>query len=260
MILRLREDDWYPTERTGYCYGSSLTVEQLVIWERRAHRVVETRERDLTDWPEQYREQWVKQGMPEAATWAARPFIVVVRPDDDQATKPQHLIGPANHMWQTLPEHYAICRLCGELPPCRHVHNEKIATRAAERFEKEMAILPGCCHACREPITRRQKSVRFTGPNLIRPDLGDDSAIFHLRSKCHGAVRQYDERWAKATGKPRRFFCEGTLTVHLGGSTDCTELAACPGLVDHRMRIWHRPESAASMHATGCWCLAGVIA
>lgn len=260
MILRIREDDWYPSGRTGYSYASSLTTDQLVIWERRAHQVIETRERDLTDWPEQYREQWVERGMPEATTWSARPFVVVVRPDDDPTAKPQHLLCPANHMWHTLPEHYAICRLCGEIPPCRHVHNEAIAKRAGERFEKEMAILPGCCHACREPITRRQKSVRFTGPNLIRPDLGDDSAIFHLRSKCHGSVRRYDERWAQATGKPRRFFCEGTMTVHQGGETDCTELAVCPGDVDHRAQIWHRPESAVRMKATGCWCLAGVIA
>lgn len=260
MILRFSEDTWYPTEHTGYCEATKLAVDQLVIWDHCAHRVVEIREREFTDWPERFTEKWIEHGMPDAAAWAYRPVVVVVRPDDQPTAKPQHLLGPANHGWRTLSEHYAICRLCGDIPPCRQVHNEKIAERAAEKFEGEMAILPGCCHACREPITRRQKSVRFTGPNLIRPDLGDDSAIFHLRAKCYSSVRRYDERWAKATGNPRRFFCEGTMTVHQGGSTECTELATCPGDVDHRGRIWHRPESAVRMHATGCWCLAGVIA
>ncbi|BBB01044.1 hypothetical protein RVR_8278 [Actinacidiphila reveromycinica] len=260
MIIHFREDDWRPTERTGFRRAAKLSAGELVIWERRAHRVVETRERDLTDWPERYREKWVEWGMPDPATWDYRPFVVVLRPDDQPAAKPTHLLRPANHTWRTLPEHYAVCRLCAEIPPCRHVHNETIAERAAERFEQEMAILPGCCHACREPITRRQKSVRFTGPNLIRPDLGDDSAVFHLRAKCHGSVRAYDERWAKAVGKPRRFFCEGTMTVHQGGSTDCTELADCPGEVDHRARIWHHPDGARHGKYSGCWCLAGVIA
>ena len=35
-----------------------------------------------------------------------------------------------------------------------------------QRMEKEMAILPGTCHACKEPITRRQKS--FTKSDRLR--------------------------------------------------------------------------------------------
>lgn len=259
-MIRFGQDTWYPTEHTRYQHADKLTPNQIVIWEHRAHRVIETRERNVTDWPQQYHEKWIELGMPDVATWAYRPFVVVVRPEDQPTAKPQHLLGPANHGWRTLTEHYAVCHRCGDIPPCRHVHHDKIAQRAAEKFAEDMAILPGCCHACREPITRRQKSVQFTGPNLIRPDLGDNSAIFHLRSKCHGSVRRYDERWAQATGKPRRFFCEGTITVHQGGETDCTELATCPGDVDHRGRIWHRPDGARDGKYGGCWCLAGVIA
>ena len=254
MQIRYRDDDWYPTERTGHRSAAKLTAGELVIWERRAHRVIETRERDVTDWPEQYREKWAEWGMPDAAEWPYRPFVVVLRPEGEPTAKPIHLCGPASSTWRTLPEHYAVCRLCAEIPPCRHVHNETIAEHATERFEKVMAILPGCCHACGEPITRRQKSARFTGPNLIRPDLGDDSAVFHLRGKCYGSVRRYDERWAKATGSARRFFCEGTLTVHHNGEVECTELTACPsGDVDHRARIWHHPGK--SRVTAGCWCL-----
>lgn len=116
-----------------------------------------------------------------------------------------------------------------------------------------MAILPGTCHACREPVTQRQKSVRFTGPNLIRPDLGDDSVVFHLRGSCYGSVQAYDERWARATGKPRRFYCQGTRAVHHNGEQECTEGATCPGDVDHAMSVWHYPGVNASY--SGCWCL-----
>lgn len=255
MEIRIRDDAWYPTEHVSSSYGSSLTAGQLVIWDRRGHRVIEVREREETNWPEKFRNLWVDQGMPDPKTWSARPFIVVVRPEDQPDAKPLHLLGSANSMWRVLPEHYAVCRLCAEIPPCRHVHNETIAERATERFEKEMSILPGMCHACREPITQRQKSVRFTGPNLIRPDLGDDSAVFHLRSKCFNSMYAYDERWAKATGNPRRFYCEGHRTVHQGGEQECTELAACPGDVDHRMTLWHHPEGARGGKYGGCWCL-----
>jgi hypothetical protein len=254
MEIRIRDDDWWPTERTGFRGTERLKPEFLVIWDRQAYRVIEVRERDEVDWPERFRQAWVNAGMPDPKTWSSRPMVVVVRRDEQPTAKPLHLCAPASASWRTLPEHYAVCRLCHEIPPCRHVHNKTIAERATERFEKEMAILPGMCHACREPITRRQKSVGFPGPNLIRPDLGDDSAIFHLRTKCHGSVRAYDERWAKATGKARRFFCEGTLTVHHNGELECTDPATCPsGEVDHRARIWHRP--GRSHVAAGCWCL-----
>jgi hypothetical protein len=260
MMIRFSEDTWRPREHTKSRFTVNLAPEQLVIWDRKPYRVVETRERDRTDWDEKYREAWVKAGMPDPATWDYRPMVIVLQDEERPKTKPLHLIGPAYSGWSLLPEHYALCRLCHELPPCLHVHHEAIAKRATERFEKEMAILPGCCHACREPITRRQKSVRFTGPNLIRPDLGDDSATFHLRSKCFNAVYVYDERWAQATGKPRRFYCEGTMTIHQGGATECTELAACPGDVNHRAYISHHPEGARGGKYSACWCLAGVLA
>lgn len=255
-LYRSRADDWRPRGHTKFLFTRDLAAGQLVVWDRQPFRVVEVSERRHVDWGEDYQDAWVKAGMPEPSAWGNRPMAIILQDEEHPKVKPLHLIGPANHLWDVLPEHYALCRLCRELPPCRHVHNEAIALRAGERFEQEMAILPGMCHACREPITQRQKSARFTGPNLIRPDLGDDSAVFHLRSKCAGSVRAYDARWAKATGKPRRFFCEGTRTIHIGGEQECTELAACPGDVDHRVSMWHHPEDARRHGYGACWCLA----
>ena len=167
-----------------------------------------------------------------------------------------HLAGYASTMWRTLPEHYAICRLCGEIPPCQHVHNEQVAERAGEQFEKQMAILPGACHSCREPITSRQKFHRFAGPNLIRPDLGDDSAVFHLRSSCRSALQRYDKRWAEAVlGRRQSFYCDGHLIHHFDESSSCSAVDCPSAEVEHRVAEWHRP----GVHATwsGCWCVSG---
>ena len=58
--------------------------------------------------------------------------------------------------------------------------------------------LPGCCHFCLEPVTRRQKAVVFEGPNLRFPQLGEDSAVFHTRQLCLRDARGYGEAWAAA--------------------------------------------------------------
>ena len=58
--------------------------------------------------------------------------------------------------------------------------------------------LPGCCNSCHEPVTQRQKSVLFEGPNLRYPELGNDTAIFHLRDSCRWDARGYDQVWVKA--------------------------------------------------------------
>jgi hypothetical protein len=250
--IQIRTDEWRPRERVRWRFLHNLTAGQLIIWERRPYRVIEVRERDHIDWPDDYRTAWIEAGMPDPAKWEERPMSLVLQDEEKPKAKPLHLITSMAGGWQILPEHYALCRLCGELPPCRHVHNEAIAERAGKRFEEEMAILPGMCHACREPITQRQKSVRFTGPNLIRPDLGDDSAVFHLRSKCWGSVYAYDIRWAEATGKPRRFHCDGSRTVHHDQSQECTN-PVCPGDVYHAMSVWHYPGVNATYR--GCWCL-----
>ena len=257
MIIRIDPDAWHPEQRdAGHCSGSRLTPGQIIIWDRKPYRVVETRERDPFDWDDKTRDKWVDHGCPDPTTWAYRPLVVVLRDVDQPDAKPLHLSGSASIMWRTLPEHYAVCRLCGELPPCHEVHNEKIAERAGERFEQEMAIMPGSCHACREPITSRQKFYRFDGPNLIRPDLGDGSAIFHLRTSCRYALQQYDKRWAAAApGRRRSFFCEGHLVHHYDGTKSCSN-PECPSVdVDHRAAEWHRPGVQAKW--TGCWCVSG---
>jgi len=234
----------------------------LVVFQRKPYRVVEVRERAHANWPDVYRDAWVKQGMPDADTWYCRPRVVVLRSEEDPTAKTLNLQGPNDHYWHTLPEHYPICRLCKEIPPCAHVHNERIMDRATEKMAEDMAILPGSCHACKEPITKRQKSFTFPGANLIRPDLGDASAVFHTRSKCFDAIKAYDRRWGKAEeGRTQFFYCEGTQTQHHDDSLECSN-PACTAvgdredLVEHKLWVRHHPRMR---EAKGCWCLAGVL-
>lgn len=182
----------------------------IVFGERRAHQVVEITERPLDLWPEyflkewnRFTEWWVEQVMagrdmgaqPEKATWKHRPVVLVLRPADQPTAKPTHYAVRASRPFYVLPEHYSVCRLCNEIPPCRHVTTEASIDLAMQDTERLMSIQPGCCLGCGEPITSRMKAVRFPGPNLWRPDLGTNSAVFHARQDCADSTSSYRRQW-----------------------------------------------------------------
>jgi hypothetical protein len=180
----------------------------LVIWDRKPYQVLEVREIPGDRWGEGYEsafeqalELWEgirhpRRGeRPQRATWGGRPVSVVVVPAASPETKPVHLRCPANHQWDVLPEHYAVCHACGELPPCTHEINEERIEQELAHAEELMFIQPGCCHGCGEPVTTRQKTTRFPGPNLWRPDLGNNSAVFHSRQECADDLARYRKHW-----------------------------------------------------------------
>lgn len=197
----------------------------LVIWDRQPHRIVELAERPLDLWGEKHEmrfatalDQWERYGKrgerPEKATWCGRPFVFVLQPDGKPHEKPVHLIGPANYSWDVLPEHYWICAACGELPPCRHAEAEQIAEQQGAAAEALMEIPSGHCLGCGEFITSRQRATRFPGPNLWRPDLPDNSAVFHARNECSTPREQYREQWEARGGtkQPDLFADEETAS------------------------------------------------
>lgn len=266
MYIRIDPDAWAPElpgvggpdkESTG-----RLKPGTIIVWGRKAYRVVEVRERVQANWPDKYRDEWVKQGMPDPDTWRDRPRVVVLQSEDEPTAKERGLEAGNSYRWFVLPEHYPICRRCQEIPPCRHVHTERVMDRATERMDRDMALMPGVCHGCREPITKRQKHFTFPGTNLIRPDLGDNTAAFHTRRSCYNAIDSYDRRWAAAEpGRSRLFYCTGTITVHHDDSRQCTEPACIArgdhaDLVQHAMWLRHHPQM---QEARGCWCLAGLF-
>jgi hypothetical protein len=177
----------------------------LVVYDRQPWRVVEITERPLDLWDDEYEkrfadaveswERWGRGDRPEKATWISRPMAIVLQPDGKPHEKPIHLIGPYHHRWDVLPEHYAICSACGELPPCRHELAEREADQQAARADVLMDIPPGHCLGCGEYVTPRQNAARFPGPNLWRPDLPEHSAVFHARQECAGEVDRYRRQW-----------------------------------------------------------------
>jgi len=187
----------------------------LVVWDRQPWRVIEVTERPIDLWGAKYEKAfeedlagWERypnhRNKPEKTTWVGRPVAVVIQLDGQPADKPLHLIGPAHHRWDVLPEHYAICSRCGELPPCRHEEAEREADIAMAHAEVLMDIPAGHCLGCGEAITSRQKAVRFPGPNLWRPDLANGSAVFHARQECSDPVYRYRKQFEESGGQDQQ--------------------------------------------------------
>lgn len=187
-----------------------LAPGHIVVYDNAPWRVLAIDERPDDLWGEKHERQfanhladWERHGRgdkPDRATWRGRPVMVQVVPVADPKAKPVHLRAPGSHQWPVLPEHYSVCAACGELPPCRHELAEQEADRVAARADVLMAIPPGNCLACGETITSRQKATRFPGPNLWRPDLGDNTARFHDRRDCTAGRGRYQRQWEAAGG------------------------------------------------------------
>ncbi|MDX3343472.1 hypothetical protein PV409_36545 [Streptomyces sp. ME02-6979.5a] len=195
----------------------------IIVLEREPWRVLEIKEKPEDLWPAQYEEAWQRTftewveyeagratgeldswGLPRKerpepirAEWSYRPINLVIQPVDSPKAKPRHIVVPVSYDWQTLPEHFTICRLCKELPPCRHVEMERTISAEVDKADRLMAIPRGACLGCGETITSRMKATRFPGPNLWRPDWGTDSAVFHARRQveCSNGVWRYEKQW-----------------------------------------------------------------
>jgi hypothetical protein len=181
-----------------------LAPGMLVIFKRAAWRVVEIREIPQDLWPDPWPGHWDQhfrfwfdgpqsQPAPDPARWRDRPVNVVLEPDG--GGKRKHLASRASFTWDVLPEHYAVCRSCGELPPCREEELDKAVDRQLAKSDRLMSIPAGACMGCGETITGRQKSVAFPGPNLWRLDLPAGTARFHARKECSHWVYEYREQW-----------------------------------------------------------------
>lgn len=224
--ISVLQGEWRPTERlkTGYLPGEGIyphlketdystriqpgTI--IVFTDQKAWRISEISERPDDLWPEHFNQEWerftawwVEQFMagqrvgkePTRATWEHRPLVLVIRPADKPNAKPRHVAIRASRTFYVLPEHYSVCRLCNEIPPCRHVITEATIDREMANTERLMAIPAGACLGCGEAITSRMKAVRFPGPNLWRPDFGPDSAVFHARQDCSDSASWYRQQW-----------------------------------------------------------------
>ncbi|MCK0441097.1 hypothetical protein MUG78_16985 [Gordonia alkaliphila] len=71
--------------------------------------------------------------------------------------------------------------------PCQHAVIDQIAAESAHEMERYSD--PSVCPACRQVITRRQKTVVFDR-NLY----GLGVVVFHTRQLCLAAAADYDKR------------------------------------------------------------------
>lgn len=137
---------------------------------------------------------------PSAGRLSRGPYVVGltwaggVLPDDDpDGVYEVRIPADARHAWQVYPRgRWPRCSCCGEPTPCRLELQDRQVDAAVARLEHAESVLPGCCWACREPISRRQRSIAFPGDNLVLP--GADGVRFHDRPRCLGAARAYEEQ------------------------------------------------------------------
>lgn len=213
---------WQPAvgERS---YDRKPPVDALIAVDRQPYRVLDVRDVEPVDWEDEVRDLWVADRMPDP--WWRAPFTVILQPLP--SGRRRHVrVNPRvwTSWWQPLPEHYAVCVVCGELAPCREITAAAVAEHEMERFAKLAAVLPGCCWSCSEPITARQESVTFDGDNLLLPT-APPSPAFHMRRQCRGGAARYEELWVAADPRrPRSLLtlkCAGTLVRHADGSAEC---------------------------------------
>ncbi|WP_026058420.1 hypothetical protein [Streptomyces sp. SS] len=200
-----------------------LRAGSIVVLDRRAWRVLEITGYPDNSWPKSYEKAWrdhvelwwhanelrraenqALKPAPERAEFYRRPVVLVLRDENLPRSAVKHWCAPASLDWQVLPEHYAVCRACGELPPCHHgEYFPEGGPRRPEQSGGIQLIVPeGCCMGCAEQIKPRMRTVRFPGPNLWYPDLGDDTAVFHSRSSCEDQVEYYRAQWQSEYPQP----------------------------------------------------------
>ncbi|MFJ8677275.1 hypothetical protein [Streptomyces sp. NPDC093589] len=175
-----------------------LTPGRIVIWGKAPFRVISLSDLNPGNWPTEYEEAWDAASRPDVASWKDRPMRLGVQRDTDAADPERSGIVPAHGQWVILPEHYSVCRSCGELPPCPEAFTDRIMAVESHRIDFEMRLVHGTCHGCGKPVSRRERSILFPGDNLIRPDLGANTAVFHTRQSCLPIALSYQDRWLAA--------------------------------------------------------------
>lgn len=215
--VALPHNGYRPGARDGVCVGT------IVVLDREPWRVLEITERPEDLWPTRYETEWRRlvavweereaeriagnpypwgkprepRRKPVRAEWSDRPIVIVLQHVERPNSMPRHGLSRVSTDWRTLPEHYSVCRLCRELPPCRHEETEETVAAEIGKADRLMGIPRGACLGCGEAITSRMKATRFPGPNLWRPDWGTDSAVFHARQQeeCSNGVWRYEKQW-----------------------------------------------------------------
>lgn len=241
--------EWRP-EGTSRNYGPQRPeVGATVAWNRRAWEV--RRVADAEPEPEEvgtYRDE------------RRSPYRISLRrihgPAHERENTAQDIsLRVSSRAWapfQTYPNgRVPLCSCCGHPWPCLEADQQAQAVKEIKAAEREMQLMPGCCPACQEPVTSRQKSITFGGPNVRNPLA--EGPTFHLRRACRNDAARYEDLWvADEPGRARSLLtlrCEGTVIVHHDGTAECfgADGSDCPSVYAR-----HRCHMACYIQSHGC--------
>lgn len=242
-------------------------VGRLICHRDAVWRVTAVTDSNLTD---EERSVWIGAGMPPLGGWRYRPYQVELEHvgghlPDGRPTIWRLDVRVAHTRnwglyWHVYPAtgRWPMCSCCGNPMPCKadrtdaYVETELGKIRSLEEHARK--VLPGCCWACGEPITRRQEAVAYAGPNLDIP--GGPAVTFHTRRKCHWKAHQYELKWLEEDPERHRILtwpeCHGTLMVHADGTSECID--GEPDCLGHDS---HDHRSAAACYCSRRQCTRG---
>lgn len=238
--------EWKPAI-SECCYDRQPPIGALIGVQHKVWRVTGIETQDPGDWNDRARDQWVRGGMKDP--WHRAPFRVLAEPPSG-GPQASMLVQPWRYpCWFIVPEHYAVCAVCAEPAPCADHLGQIQAMQEMTKLEEAMALPDGYCPACSEPITTRQKTHLFPGPNLLNP-FGAAHVAFHARRSCRAGAARYEERWVAAEpGRERSLLtlkCTGRIVTHADGSAEC-DRADCPNIYAHHSHL-----VACYMRSAGC--------
>lgn len=256
--MRLMSGAWWHAEGVSRDYGLESRrpeVGETVAFERAAWEVTHVRDAIPTDDEEQrlaaYRPEFRAAHEPYRISLRRLYGPAYPKENDRQEVA---LRVPDGTRWR-FPRYddgrVPLCSCCQHPWPCLERDQSEQAARELHKAERELALPPGCCPACQEPVTSRQKSITFGGPNVRNPLA--EGPTFHLRQKCRHDAARYEEAWvADEPGRSRSLLtltCAGTVIVHHDGSAECfgADGSDCP-----TVHARHRGYMACYLQTHGC--------
>lgn len=247
--------NWQPAHVTHFRRGRPA-VGDIVALDHRAWEVTHVVDADPTPHEQERLDLYTlptgKDGL--------RPYRVTLRrlhgpPHEHENDHSEIAARVAANAFDPLPKYphgrVPLCSCCGHPWPCLESDQQHQAEKELKEAEKALALLPGCCPACDEPVTSRQRSITFGGANIRNPLA--EGPTFHLRRKCRHDAARYEEAWVAAEpGRKRSLLtlrCKGTVIVHGDGTGECfgADGSDCPSIYAN-----HRAVAACYLQSYGC--------
>lgn len=246
---------WHP-EGVAREYGRRRpAVGDLVAYDYRAWEVMDVTVRDFADGDQEHASGYRPQYRDEM-----RPYSVTLRRvhgahHDRENSRQEIGLGIRAFTYGGFDRYQngrvPLCSCHNQPWPCLEADQQTQAEKELKAAERELRVLPGCCPACEEPVTSRQRCITFGGPNVRNPLA--EGPTFHLRRACYGAAARYEEAWVAAEpGRPRSLLtlsCSGTVIVHDDGTAECfgADGSDCPSTYAK-----HRSHMACYVQSHGC--------